>query len=80
MKKVLIIDTSILCCWIGVQRKETCGSDGDVWDKSRVDKQLKKDIKAGATLVLPLTTIIETGNHITQHLDNVMNMPRNFRN
>ena len=32
MKKVLIIDTTVLCCWIGVQRKETCGTESDVWD------------------------------------------------
>lgn len=66
MKKVVIIDTSVLCCWIGVQRKETCGTDSDVWDKSRVDSELSKEIKEGATFVLPLASIIETGNHIAQ--------------
>ena len=29
MKKVLIIDTSILCVYLGVPGKEACGSKGN---------------------------------------------------
>jgi hypothetical protein len=65
-QKVLVIDTSILCVWIGIPGKETCGPDQDRWDKVRVEKKLQEEIKAGATLVLPLASIIETGNHIAQ--------------
>ena len=33
MKKVLIIDTSIFCVYLGVPGKETCGSKGNKWNK-----------------------------------------------
>jgi len=33
MKKVLIIDTSILCVYLGVPGKDTCGTDQNKWDK-----------------------------------------------
>lgn len=63
-RKVLILDTSVLCCLLGVPGKSTCGPDGDKWDKQRIEKLL--DAEKGATIVLPLATIIETGNHISQ--------------
>lgn len=65
-QKVLIIDTSIMCVWIGIPGKETCGPDTDRWDKDRVETFLEKEIKDGATLVFPLASMIETGNHIAQ--------------
>ncbi len=69
-QKVLIIDTSILCVWIGIPGKETCGSEADRWDKERVANLLDNETEAGATLVLPLASIIETGNHIAQSKSN----------
>ena len=66
MKKVLIIDTSILCVYLKVPGKDTCGSDKDRWNKQRVDDLLKKEIQKSTTFVLPLAAIIETGNHIAQ--------------
>jgi hypothetical protein len=66
MARVLVIDTSILCVWLEVPGKETCGSENDQWDKQRVEDTIQQEIQAGATLVLPLATIIETGNHISQ--------------
>lgn len=66
MRKVLIIDTSILCVWLQVPGKETCGVTNNQWNKSAVDQLLEQEIAANTTLVLPLTTIIETGNHIAQ--------------
>ncbi len=66
MKKVLIIDTSILCVYLGVPGKETCESKGNKWNKIQVDEKLKKEEEAKTTFVLPLATIIETGNHIAQ--------------
>jgi hypothetical protein len=65
MKKVLIIDTSILCVYLGVPGKDTCGTDENKWDKKRVDEFLKKE-EDHAYFVLPLAVIIETGNHIAQ--------------
>lgn len=31
MRKVLIIDTSILCVWLQVAGMETCGPNNDRW-------------------------------------------------
>lgn len=64
--KVIIIDTTIMCCWLDICRKETCGPDNDKWDKKRVEEYILKETGKGATLVLPLPVIIETGNHIAQ--------------
>lgn len=66
MRKVIIIDTSILCIWLGIPGKETCGSGTNQWDKSRVEALLQKEEKESTTFVLPLASILETGNHITQ--------------
>lgn len=64
VKKVLILDTSVLCCLLDVAGKSTCGPDGDKWNKTRIEKLLESE--KSATIVLPLATIIETGNHISQ--------------
>lgn len=65
-KRVLVIDTSLLCVWLKVPGKESCGEVGDEWDFARVDEEIRGAIADGFTLVLPLATIIETGNHIAQ--------------
>jgi hypothetical protein len=66
MKKVIIFDTSLLCCYLEVPGKDTCGSGKDVWNKAKVEAFLKKELGHNDTLVLPLASIIETGNHIAQ--------------
>ncbi|MEH2182167.1 hypothetical protein [Nostoc sp.] len=66
MRKVLIIDTSIICVYLGVPGKETCGYDNDKWDKKRVEVRFQEEEKQGAKFILPIATIIETGNHIAQ--------------
>jgi hypothetical protein len=66
VRKILIIDTSILCVWLNVPGKDTCGPRDDIWDKARVEKTLKKEEERGTLFVLPLAVIIETGNHIAQ--------------
>ena len=63
-RKVLILDTSVLCCLLDVAGKATCGPVDDRWDKGRIEKLLESEV--GATIVLPLASIIETGNHIAQ--------------
>lgn len=65
-KCVLILDTSLLCVWLRVPGMESCGKEGDLWDHTRVDKEIQSAIECGYTLVLPLATIIESGNHIAQ--------------
>lgn len=66
MKKVLVIDTSILCVWLEVPGMTPCGPAMDRWDMQRVDDKLNVEHQAKTTFVLPLATIIETGNHIAQ--------------
>lgn len=65
-RKVLIFDTSILCCWLEVPGKTTCGSKDEQWNKSRIDEFIDKEQRADSTFVLPVASIIETGNHIAQ--------------
>jgi hypothetical protein len=66
MRRVLIIDTSILCVWLNVPGKDACGPDLDKWDKQRVKRKLDEELQKKTTFVLPLASIIETGNHISQ--------------
>jgi hypothetical protein len=65
-RKVVIFDTSVLCCWLEVPGKDTCGPQHDAWDFKRIDKKIDEEKKKSSTFVLPLAAIIETGNHITQ--------------
>lgn len=66
MRKVLIIDTSILCVWLKVPGKETCGKNNDRWNYERVNEKIEMEYEQNTLFVLPLATIIETGNHISQ--------------
>ncbi|MFO0573363.1 MAG: hypothetical protein U1A78_05160 [Polyangia bacterium] len=66
MRKALILDTSILCVYLQVPGKETCGSSDSRWDGARVRALIEQAVQEGASLVLPLATVIETGNHIAQ--------------
>jgi len=66
MKKVLIIDTSILCVWLEVPGMEPVGHHHDRWDKTRVEEKIHEEEQNKSTFVLPLATIIETGNHIAK--------------
>ncbi len=63
--KVLIIDTSVMCVWLRVPGKETAGKGGVV-TYEYVSRYIDEQTRNGATLVLPMTTIIETGNFIAQ--------------
>jgi len=64
MSKVLIIDTSVLCVYLKVPYMEECGPDDDKWDYDRVVEKIDREIQQKSLLVLPLATLIETGNHI----------------
>lgn len=65
-RKVLILDTSVLCCWLKVPGKEEAGPANDRWDHARIEQLLNEEKKQGSTFVLPMATLIETGNHIAQ--------------
>ncbi|MFH1139464.1 MAG: hypothetical protein V1816_25555 [Pseudomonadota bacterium] len=66
MKRILIIDTSILCVWLDVPGLNACGPNDDRWDRARVEKKIQHEMEQDTTFVLPLATILETGNHIAQ--------------
>lgn len=65
MRRVSIIDTRLFCSSLRVPGKDTCGSGAEVWDFPRVVEKFAAAERDG-TLVLPLATLIETGNHISQ--------------
>ncbi len=65
-KRVLILDTSVLCCWLQVPGKEEAGPISDRWNHARIDRLLEQERAKGSTFVLPIATLIETGNHIAQ--------------
>lgn len=63
-KKVLVIDTSMLCVWLKVAGKETCGTNDDRWDYDRVKAIIDEETKSQTLFVLPMAAIVETGNHV----------------
>ncbi len=65
-KRVLILDTSVLCCWLKVPGKDETGPVNDRWDYERIDALLQQERQLNSTFVLPIATLIETGNHIAQ--------------
>lgn len=65
-KRVLILDTSVLCCWLKVPGKDETGPVNDRWNHDRIDALLKQERLMNSTFVLPIATLIETGNHIAQ--------------
>lgn len=65
-RRLLVLDTSVLCCLLQVPGKETCGSGDDAWDHERVSNLVASEIARSSILVLPLAAIIETGNHVAQ--------------
>lgn len=57
---IVLIDTSVFCEFISVPGK---------WNEQRQKQiflEIKKLIRSGATLFLPIATILETGRHISQ--------------
>ena len=65
-KRVLILDTSVLCCWLQVPGKQEAGPVDDRWDHDRINGLLEQERTLDSTFVLPIATLIETGNHIAQ--------------
>jgi hypothetical protein len=65
-KRVLILDTSVLCCWLHIPGKEEAGPISDRWNHERINSLLERERSKKSTFVLPIATLIETGNHIAQ--------------
>lgn len=63
--KVAVVDTSVMCCWLAIPGFDTAGSAPDFWDHQRAKREIDKAIEEGCLLVFPITTLIETGNHIS---------------
>jgi len=66
MKKLRVIDTSVLCVWLQVPGFGHCGPDEDRWNYDRINTELVRAEENGEEFILPLAVIIETGNHIAQ--------------
>lgn len=73
MRKILVIDTSILCCLLSIPGKEKAG---DKWDKNRVEKTMEVEKNTGSHFVLPIASLIETGNHIAQSSGDRFNLAK----
>lgn len=58
------MDTSVLCVWLKVPGKETCGPSRALITYDMVSEKIKEEKAHNTTFILPLATIIETGNHI----------------
>lgn len=65
-RRILILDTSILCCWLQIPGKETAGPNEDKWNYKRISDLLEQEKIKNSTFVLPIAALIETGNHIAQ--------------
>jgi hypothetical protein len=65
-RRVIVLDTTVLCCLLKVPGKDTAGPADDRWDFGRIDALLKREEAEGTVFVLPLATILETGNHVAQ--------------
>jgi hypothetical protein len=79
-RKILILDTSILCCWLRVPGKDTAGSAHDRWDYKRINDLLTVERDQGSTFVLPIASLIETGNHIAQCTGDRFNLATSLTN
>lgn len=78
MKKVLVIDTSVLCVWLKVPSKATCGRSDALITYDFVSRKIEEERKNGTTFILPLATIIETGNHIAHSAGDRKTLGENF--
>lgn len=61
MRDVYFIDTSVLLNILSVPNRNQC--------ESQIKNELMEYVRRNVVLILPLATIIETGNHIA-HIDN----------
>ena len=66
MANIIVIDTSMFCVWLKIPGFGNCGPANDLWDYDRINQKIEEEIGNESTLVLPIATIIETGNHISQ--------------
>lgn len=66
-RKVLILDTSILCVWLQIPGMDSIEKEGEpAITYGDVESKIALEVENSARIVLPLASIIECGNHITQ--------------
>lgn len=56
-------------CLVKGRRKRNLRNRGDHWNRARVETLIEEETESRSTFVLPLATIVETGNHIAQAPD-----------
>ncbi len=78
--KVLIIDTNILCIYLKVPYMDDAGPANDKWNYERVSDKITEEISRKTILVLPMATLIETGNHIAQANGEIYPIAQNLAN
>lgn len=50
MRKVLVIDTSVLCVWLKVLGKETCGPSNALVTYEKVSEKIEEEKKKGYSM------------------------------
>ncbi len=66
-RKFLILDTCMLCVWLQVPNMDTIIKEGEPpITYEDVSTKINEEQEQGTRIVLPLASIIECGNHITQ--------------
>lgn len=66
-KKVLILDTSILCVWLQIPEMDIIQKKGlPPVTYADVVAKIESEVARSTRIVLPYASIIECGNHITQ--------------
>ena len=59
--RVVFVDTSVMTCLLDVPGKNQ--------DREEVIPQYQQYVDGGVTMILPVTSVVETGNHIAQLAD-----------
>ncbi|MGL4672147.1 hypothetical protein [Cetobacterium sp.] len=70
MSKIYIMDTNILCTYLGIKGKQTLGN-GDIWNKESIEEMISEIEKNNHTIALPLPMVIEAGNNIGHAKDRI---------
>lgn len=61
MRTVEFVDTSVLCNFLDVPGKNQ--------DRDEVRKSMREKVDGGVQLIIPISAVVEAGNHITQLRD-----------
>ena len=79
-KKVLIFDTSVMCVWLQVPGKDSCRQGDSVLTYKAVNEKIKKEKEEGTIFILPIASIVETGNLIAHAVGDKYKLGEVFAN